>query len=209
MAPSVDWPVTPVAGLPFSSRAAGVTLRLLTPADFSELRDGWYGWMLADEPMTRTLGGHAQRDERMDAQLLHVCEEGVSVVAVDVATGAIVGMFVNHVLDRATGCGPPAAYVRDCLFPPVHATLMDCCVTMYHPADVFARFPGLDRLFDCFYLGVAPSHRGRGISHDLTAAALLCARQRGCGAAVVFASSDGTRGVTSRAGFEVRVGLVG
>lgn len=71
---------------------------------------------------------------------------------------------------------------------------------MYHPGDVFAANPGVQRIFDTFYLGTCKPYRGRGIGHLLLQAALVVAREEACDVAVIFASSDGTRACIKKSG---------
>jgi GNAT superfamily N-acetyltransferase len=86
-------------------------------------------------------------------------------------------------------------------FPPLtYYASADACATMYHPGDVFAAHPGVQRIFDTFYLGTARTHRGRGLGHHLLQGALVVARRENCDVAVIFASSDGTRACIAKSG---------
>jgi hypothetical protein len=82
-----------LSSLPFTDAAAGVTVRRATESDTPGIVDAWYSSMMPDEPMTEVLtqGKGPERCEALTSHVEHCLEEGVSVVAVDVNTGAVAG----------------------------------------------------------------------------------------------------------------------
>ena len=154
-----------LASLPFTDAAAGVTVRRATESDTPGIVDAWYSSMMPDEPMTAVLtqGKGPERCEALTSHVEHCLEEGVSVVAVDVNTGAVagalvsvndlvppllcsditsvLGFFICHVLSREHHSGPPTP-LKELLqvFPRPQAILLGAILARRWPfTSTFSR----------------------------------------------------------------------
>ena len=124
-----------VTSLPYvdlSREGAPLEVRRAIPGDTAAIVEAWYDHMMPDEPMTAVLtqGAGPERCEALTEHVRHCLEENVSVVALDVTSGAVAGFFICHVLEREHHSGPPAT-LDELLqqFPRPHAILLGALFT--------------------------------------------------------------------------------
>ena len=182
----------PAAQVLEADAAHGVTFRIMVPSDVPAVTKAMAAAFHAGEPTTG--GGACTLADWMAFTAMYVprmAEQGLTVVAVDGATGCVLGAFLNE--DYATR-DPPA--IKSFLegaegdWMPTFAAIdvLETHFNVAHGVPAVGLRPA-GQWFHMWMLGVVPQGRGKGIARKLALHSLAVAKAKGF--ATAFAECTG------------------
>ena len=137
----------------------------------NEILDIFMGDFSKDDPLSKLLVkyGPKERPEPILKQVHELVAEGVSLIAIDEATGEIVGMRIGKIVNRAETLAEKNPTLKELMdvFPEGHARMMYLFTKYLPPDKVFLEHPDDQRIYLMFGLGVKATHRKRGIASEL------------------------------------------
>ncbi len=84
-----------------------------------------------------------------------------------------------------------------------NASIMALTDEIMYPGDIFEAHPNDTRYYEMFALATSPEYRGKGIGKNLVLQGLKMAKKANCNAAIVLATSDFSRKIFAKLGFEI------
>ena len=101
------------------------------------------------------------------------------------------------------GVEPRSTFTENCkVFPTLHASVMTLFDEIMFPGDIFDNNPDDTKYYDMFTLATKPGYRGKGIGKKLVQQSLVIAKKAECSAAIVMATSDFSRKIFGKLGFD-------
>jgi len=182
----------------------GILYKNLTEEYRLAIIDFYFDVFLKDEPTTVAAGGYTTRDPNIIKQIEDIIDDGLSVIALDPdKDNKLIGMMISHAVDKDQ-VDPRSSHEENLkTFPPLHASIMTLFDEIMYPGDIFERNPQDKKYHDMFTLATSSGYRGRGIGRTLVAESLKMAKKADCDAAIVLATSDFSRKIFDKLGFEV------
>lgn len=179
----------------------GITYQTLTEEYIDEVVDFYFDVFLKDEPTTIAAGGYHDRDANIIKQVGEIIDDGVSIIALHGTE--LVGMMVSHTVSKSQ-VEPRSTFEENAkVFPELHASIMTLFDEIMYPGDIFEKYPEDTKFYDMFTLATKGSFRGRGIGKNCVEQSLKLAKKANCSAAIVLATSDLTRKILAKTGFEI------
>lgn len=179
----------------------GITYQTLTEEYINDVVDFYFDVFLKDEPTTVAAGGYQDRDPNIIKQVKEIIDDGVSIIALH--DTELVGMMVSHTVDKSH-VEPKSTFEENLkVFPELHASIMTLFDEIMYPGDIFEKHPQDTKYYDMFTLATKSTFRGRGIGKNCVEQSLKLAKKAGCSAAIVLATSDLTRKILVKTGFEM------
>ena len=179
----------------------GITYRQVLNKDFEAAIDFYFDVFLKDEPATQSRGGYIMRPCGLVDILYVILQECVCIMAED-TNGTMVGLATNCLFIKGN-VPPPKTYMDYCLtFPSIYSYLCVLSDTLWHPNDMFKKYPKYERIFYMHSLAVSPDFRQRQIGQTLVELNLELALEQDCQCVTVMATSEYTRKIMGKKGFE-------
>ena len=147
-------------------------------------------------------GGYHYRHPNIIKQVKEIIDDGVSVIALD-EDNQLIGIMLSHTVVR-DGVEPRSTFTDNCkVFPTLHASVMTLFDEIMYAGDIFESHPEDTKYYDMFTLATKPGFRGKGIGKKLVEQSLIIAQKAKCSAAIVLATSDFSRKIFAKLGFQL------